>query len=309
MAKKKREPVKTGEWLATYSDMVTLLMCFFVLLYSISTVDSSKWIKIVKSFNPSATEISQIVENMEEGEGDYDVMGGFEGAKDGTSISEEFDELYYKLASYVESEGLDADVEVTKGDGFTFITFRNNIFFDGDRYELKPEGQAVLDHLCTAMADISGSIDEIQVLGHTSQASPTEPNEIVSDRFLSSNRATEVLVYIQRKGIIAPEKLVSSGFGQFRPCSPFTTKEERAQNRRVEIIISKNDGVVRSLDNYYKEVYGFDSETQTFLNDLEAAGDENTSDNTTNSGETDTVNDTTNSGETDAVNDTGDTED
>ena len=45
----------------TYGDMVTLLLCFFVLLYSISSVDQSKWIKLVESFNPDAKEVSQIV--------------------------------------------------------------------------------------------------------------------------------------------------------------------------------------------------------------------------------------------------------
>ncbi|WMI80978.1 OmpA/MotB family protein [Anaerotignum sp. MB30-C6] len=251
---KKRKKGISNDWLNTYSDMVTLLLCFFVLLYSMSSVDSAKWEKIVKSFNPPEGEVSQIVESSSGSLGNYDVEGGFD---------DEFDELYYKLSKYVETQGIDADVEVSRGDGFTFITFTNNIFFDGDRYELKSEGKEVLDQLCYALEDISDSISEIQVLGHTSQASPTVPNEVESDRFLSSNRAAEVLVYIQNKNIIEPKKLVSSGFGQFRPCSSFETRESRAKNRRVEIIITKNDSVVRTLDNYYNEVYGIDtSQTQ-----------------------------------------------
>lgn len=257
--KKRKKGGISNDWLNTYSDMVTLLLCFFVLLYSMSSVDSAKWEKIVKSFNPSDTELSQIVENSEGSKGNYDVEGGFNGDGQETKFNDEFDELYYRLSKYVETQGLNADVEVTKGDGFTFITFRNNIFFDGDSYTLKQEGKEVLDNLCFAIEDVSQSVSEIQVLGHTSQASPTEPNEIESDRFLSSNRAAEVLVYIQRKNIVAAEKLVSSGFGQFRPCSSFETRESRAKNRRVEILITKNDSVVRTLDNYYNEVYGIEA--------------------------------------------------
>ncbi len=256
--KKKRGGGISNEWLNTYSDMVTLLLCFFVLLYSISSVDSAKWKMIVKSFNPTDSEVSQIVENAEETDGNYDVEGDVLGNGEDYQFADEFDEMYYKLSKYVEANGLSADIEVTKGDGYTFITFRNNIFFDGDSYVLKPEGEAVLDQLCKVIQDVSNSIGEIQILGHTSQASPTEPNEIQSDRFLSSNRASEVLVYMQRKNIIDPSKLVSIGFGQFRPVSSFETRESRAKNRRVEIIISKNDSVVRSLDNYYNEVYGTD---------------------------------------------------
>ncbi|KXL54543.1 motility protein B [Anaerotignum neopropionicum] len=264
MKKKDKKGKISTDWLNTYSDMVTLLLCFFVLLYSISSVDSSKWEKIVRSFNPTDKEVSQIVENSEGSLGNYDLEGGFNGDGEDTNFNDEFDELYYKLSKYVEMNGLDSDVEISKGEGFTFITFRNNIFFDGDSYILKQEGKDVLDQLCYAIEDVSSSVKEIQILGHTSQASPTIPNEIVSDRFLSANRATEVLVYIQKKNIIGPEKLVSTGFGQFRPISSFETRESRAKNRRVEILITKNDSVVRSLDNYYNEIYGIEAdEAQT----------------------------------------------
>ena len=118
------------------------------------------------------------------------------------------------------------------------------------------EGKAVLDEFCNAITDAVDSIEEIQILGHTSQARPDVPNEPISDRFLSSNRATEVLLYIQEKNIIDPAKLVSCGYGQFRPISSFETRESRAKNRRVEILITRTDSVVKSLDDYYEEVYG-----------------------------------------------------
>jgi len=241
---KKKRNVNTSEWLNTYADMVTLLLCFFVLLYSMSTMDKEKWRQIVQSFNPNAVETSEPVENP--------VVAG----------NSEFDDLYYRLSKYIESEGLDADVEISKGDGYTFITFRDNVFFDGDSYVLKQEGKDVLDQLSNAISDVSDSIKEIRILGHTSQADPNVPNDVESDRFLSSNRATEVLVYIQEKNIVDPSKLVSSGFGQFRPISPFDTRENRAKNRRVEILITKSDAVSKSLDEYYKEVYGIDSAEQ-----------------------------------------------
>ena len=59
--RRKKKPENGSNWMDTYGDMVTLLLCFFVLLYSISSVDQSKWIKLVESFNPDAKEVSQIV--------------------------------------------------------------------------------------------------------------------------------------------------------------------------------------------------------------------------------------------------------
>lgn len=259
--KKKKRQVNTGEWLNTYSDMVTLLLCFFVLMYAISSVNTSKWKAVVESFNPSEKKEEQAMIT-KSAAGSSSAATSAESSGDQIQKVENFDDLYYKLKKYVESEGLDSDVSVSKGDGFTFITFRDKVFFDGNSYDLKDEGKKILDQLCYAISDVSSSVGEIQILGHTSQASPDIPNDVESDRFLSSDRATEVLVYMQEKNIVDPSKLVSSGFGQFRPISSFDTKEDRAKNRRVEIIISKNDVTVQSLDSYYKEVYGTDSSSK-----------------------------------------------
>ncbi len=251
LKRKAQAPENKEKWLATYGDTITLLLCFFVLLYSISSVDAAKYEIIVKSFNPNAKATSQIVVGEQENEGEYEV----EGSTEPQEIIENFDDLYYMLKETVEAQNLQSDVEIKKGDGYTFITFRNNIFFDGDSYLLRKEGKTVLDSFSKIIKSSSNVIGEIQILGHTSQARPNQPNDIRFDRVLSSNRATEVLIYLQQKNIISPEKLIATSFGQFRPISPFDTSENRAKNRRVEIIITKNDAINKALDEYYKEVY------------------------------------------------------
>ena len=71
MIKKDKKPEELGSWMDTYGDMVTLLLCFFVLLYSMSSVDQSKWKLLVQSFNPSALEESdQVVLDAKVTEGD-----------------------------------------------------------------------------------------------------------------------------------------------------------------------------------------------------------------------------------------------
>lgn len=79
MGKRKKSSGGGGgaNWMDTYGDLVTLLLCFFVLLYSISTVDQAKWVQIVKSFNPDAKEVSQIAEDPEV-EGVEEVPGGLD---------------------------------------------------------------------------------------------------------------------------------------------------------------------------------------------------------------------------------------
>lgn len=253
MVKRKKKSGGGGgaAWLATYSDMVTLLLCFFVLLYSISSVDAAKWAIVVKSFNPDAgKEVAQIITGEPADESKFD-------STEVTSNTEidSLEKLYFVLSKEIADQNLQTDVEIKKGDGFAFVTFRNNVFFSGDSYVLLPEGKKILDSFASIIGEANEVIAEIQVLGHTSQASPNKVNDVEFDRFLSSNRATEVLVYIQEKNAIDPAKLVSSSYGQFRPVSPFDTTENRAKNRRVEILITENGSVVKALDEYYKEAY------------------------------------------------------
>ena len=250
MKRRQKAPEEGSDWMGTYGDMVTLLLCFFVLLYSISSVDQVKWENLVKSMNPEAAETSQIVTDTMAKEGTENVPGATT-----TEIDQKFDEMYDNLLKMQDASGEVADIQIAKGDGYQFITFKDNVFFDGDSYVLRDEGKTVLDTFSSVIAPASAAIKEIQVLGHTSQAEPNIPNEVMTDRVLSATRSAVVVAYVQQKNIIEPKKLVSAGYGQFRPIDTFDTFEGRARNRRVEILITKTGSVEQTLDEYYSQVY------------------------------------------------------
>ncbi len=234
-----------ANWMDTYGDLVTLLLCFFVLLYSISSLDQAKWIMIVKSFNPDAKEVSQIADDPDLLAAD-DVPGAID--------AEAFDDLFESLTKAVEEADLTSEVELFKGDGYTFITFHDNVFFDGDSSIIKDEGTEILAQFASIMSGVDSSIKEIRVLGHTTQADPSVPNNPENDRLLSSERAARVVAFIQQRTTVSPDKLVSEGYGQFRPIAPFDTAENRAKNRRVELLITKSDAVEHSLEEYYQQM-------------------------------------------------------
>ncbi|MDD3140959.1 MAG: flagellar motor protein MotB [Lachnospiraceae bacterium] len=249
MKKRNKSPEGGSNWMDTYGDMVTLLLCFFVLLYSISAVDQQKWQIIVKSLNPDAEKVEELkLEQNENAKPAEEVV--LEPAVD------QFDELYDTLEQSVKEQGLQASVELVKGDGFTFISFRDKVFFDGESSVIRPEGKQILDAFMNVIGGANDAIQEIDVLGHTSQAAPGQPNEAYTDRMLAAMRSTEVVVYIQDKGTINAEKIVQTSFGQHRPIASYETTEGRAQNRRVELIITKSGAVQKSLDQYYNEIYG-----------------------------------------------------
>ena len=92
------------------------------------------------------------------------------------------------------------------------------------------------------------------MLGHTTQADPNTPNEPTGDRVLSAERAARVAAYIQQRTSVPPESISAIGYGQHRPIAPFDTEENRAKNRRVELLITKSDSVEQSLEKYYEEM-------------------------------------------------------
>ena len=256
MIKKKKAEGGGANWMDTYGDLVTLLLCFFVLLYSMSTIDQQKWEMLVRSFNPDA--IPEItVEEGNDGQVADPVANQTPNTMEQAQVEESIDELYEALQNYIEQQGAQESISATRGDGYVFLSLNDAVFFNGDSYVLREDGKLVLDDVGAMIAQASDAIDELRVLGHTAQASPDQKNEPMPDRMLSTNRANAVLCYLQEEVegfTLDPARMLSIGYGQWRPISPNDTGELRAKNRRVEFIITGKD-VENSLSDSIVEYY------------------------------------------------------
>lgn len=220
----------------TYGDMVTLLLCFFVLLYSMSTISQENWKNLVMSFNPDAAVTLHATPGGDGPSADADESGVQEAQDD---IDADMENLYQELMQFVQQQqGDQANIAITKDGGKIFISFNQIVFFDGDSPVLKEEAKPVLDSVSSMLSKAADSIDEVRVLGHTAQADPDHPNNVTTDRMLSSQRATNVVIYVQEHSTVDPARLVSEGVGQWQPVDTNETPEGRARNRRVEMIIS-----------------------------------------------------------------------
>lgn len=246
-----------GSWMDTYGDMVTLLLCFFVMLYSMSDINQQKWEIFVKSIFPNAGDTQQIAINENIAEGEFDVSGNLEMDVDLTPDSME--ELFLALVQKLQESGIDG-VSVSQGEGYTFVAFENQAFFNGDSSILTSEATEILDVFCDIIAPQAENISQIEIMGHTAQADPNKPNNPRTDRLLSSARSAEVAAYIQNKDIIDPSKLVGISYGQFRPVDTFETQEGRAKNRRVEFLIVDKGADIKSMNDFYEEIYSGDNE-------------------------------------------------
>lgn len=241
MRNNKRKGRGGANWMDTYGDMVTLLLCFFVMLFALSTIDAQKWQQIVQSFNPSAIEEKPNEQPVESTPPDTELPEKPSDDLTQEEIDQNIEELYQAMQQYVQENGLSDRISLGKGNGYVFISFADTVFFNGDSYVLLDEGKQVLDKIALSVGEVSSSIDEIRIMGHTAQAHADEENNPTTDRFLASNRATVVTVYLQEKNIIDPARLVSVGYGQWRPVSPNDIEENRKKNRRVEMIVTGID--------------------------------------------------------------------
>lgn len=280
-----------GSWLNTYADMVTLLLCFFVLLYAISSADQVKWEILVKSLNPNyAKEVSQIVVNVDSKDGDFDVQGSLD--KPAENAIQNFDDLYYTLVEAAESMGLSKDdVQIQKssdaadssssdsnsdpskgkaqsaagGISATFITFQDRVFFRGDDSALTDKGKDILKQFSKILGKANHLIGEVDVLGHTSQGDPKRPNNIRTDFTLSALRSMEVIVYLAQQKDLDANKFVGQFFGQHKSVAKYDTAENRSKNRRVEILILKKGSDLDTiLDKYYEKFYKDDIRNHNF---------------------------------------------
>jgi len=243
MKYRKGSSIKKDAWLATYADMITLILVFFILLYAMSSIDQEKYKILVEAFTADEDTLQQLTREKEGEEG-----GDEQGLSTSVSLDEinDLNDLYGYLSKYVEENGLTDSVEVAKGKNMVYVRFTSNLFFLPDKAILKEGGVEILDGIGPALGKVENYVNMIRIDGHTAE-SPAG-GSTVDDRALSTQRANAVLKYLETYHIKDPSKLYAVGYGRYRPVAPNDTEANRAKNRRVEILISKTDIVQEEID-------------------------------------------------------------
>ncbi len=236
MARKKRESGGGGaSWLETYSDMVTLLLTFFILLYAMSTVDAQKYAAIVAAFSKEMNpEVYYSQGSPSDAEGDSEAL---ELNDEPIELDEnQLDQLYTLLKQYVDENDLTGQVEVNKSEEYVFIRFSDSVTFRGYSDILEESGRQILDVLAEGLKLVDEYVEEVIIAGHTAEVAYDKTD---IDRSLSTDRANVVLRYLEEKDVISPAKYLAIGYGLYSPIADNSTPEGRAKNRRVEIYISR----------------------------------------------------------------------
>lgn len=285
LAKKKQEAKKgLDEWMATYSDMVTLLLCFFVLLYTASTPDETKFQFIFQSFNSQGKYINPFVledignetDSVSDEDGNADVPanageGTQESPNDGIGLPNNFDDLFVWATMTAASSNYSDAIQVSQSSSNRItIRFNNSIMFEGDSAVLLESGRRALQEFMPGLRAIESYIKTVRVQGHTA-----EGFSAVNDWDLSAARACSVTKYMDFQRIMNSEKYIPEGRACYDPIADNGTPEGRQENRRVELIIIRNEERVSDtaiLQDILQYDYGILYSESTQIDRLDPVG-------------------------------------
>lgn len=220
-------------WVISYADLVTLLLGFFIILWSTSQVDLEKFnevsVSLARAFN---------VEVNEEVGGQSPIFDGGSGIMpdvDGIRVIDLDLEFIRRAIDRRSTEvGVDsAKIAVSRGERRIIIRLADNLLFPSASAAIRTGALPLLDVVGSVIAELP---NEIRVEGHTDNI-PVGTSRYPTNWELSSARATAVLRYIVEEVGVPAERAFAAGYGQFRPEASNATPEGRALNRRADIVI------------------------------------------------------------------------
>lgn len=221
--KKKGDDINTNGWMDTYADTITLLLTFFILLYSISAVDSEKLKELAEALQNSLTGKQSVkeLENLDDIKVDIE--------KD----SNKYEDLAKKLNEIIEKNSLTEVIKIREEDRGIVLQVDESILFDPGKAEIK-EGS--IDILNTISKIIEETDNDIVAEGHTDNV-PIHTSKYKSNWELSTARAMNIVKYFIENKNISPTRLSVKGYGEYKPIAPNDTPENRTKNRRVDILV------------------------------------------------------------------------
>lgn len=271
--KRTEEPEKeNGErWLLTYSDLITLLMIFFVVLYSISKVDANKFKALADSLNkalgggqpakiaianspqgpsflntgypqnnttvPSKTNNKDNAANTQNSSSSPLNQGANTNQGQGNVDQENMtiEGIKARLDKFAADNGIQTQLISTIEERGLVISIHDTLLFDSGSDVITPKAREILDKVSAVLAPTPNFI---RVEGHTDNL-PIHTSEFPSNWELSVLRATNVVEILASSGI-SPDRLSATGYGEYRPVASNATEAGRAQNRRVDLTVLRS---------------------------------------------------------------------
>jgi chemotaxis protein MotB len=235
-------------WLATFGDLMSLLLTFFVLLLSFSSTEEVKFNKAMGALKGSLGVFESEPEMTQPIRINIPLVRG--NIKQSQNIRSSAENLEKTLSD----EGHEGDVSLTGTSTGLVINIQAPVLYDVGGAELKPEIRQVLLGLGQLLSQLP---NQIVVQGHSDNVPMSNPNgRYPSNWELSYQRAVSVVRFLITDAFVLPTRMAAEGYGEYRPIAPNDTPEGRAKNRRVEIHIlyaGEKDGNLQIISDVFKD--------------------------------------------------------
>ena len=254
MVRRKHAEVHVNQerWLVSYADFITLLFAFFVVMYSISQVNQSKYRVLSETFEhafnsrqlttdtTSSNPIEKIINPIQVGEPalspdpsaiDVEQESAGDAASTSSGQLQEISALVNERFADLINDEL---VSVSSNELWLQIELKDSILFASGGTDLSLQAQAIFDEIAGIL---KGYSNPIQVEGYTDNIPINNPR-YPSNWELSSARASAIVKLLAARGV-APQRLSAVGFGEFQPVASNEHPAGRAQNRRVALMIAR----------------------------------------------------------------------
>lgn len=218
----------SGRWLVTYADLISLLMVLFLMLFSSSQVQKEKLMAISESLRRSLHKDASV------GTATGASLLSRPAGEKTTSVSEAIREAAKAL-------GLDKAVSVSTDERGLVISMVDAVFFLPGQFEIQNQMKLMLAEVANFCKDSSAVV---RVEGHTDDT-PIDKGLAKSNWHLSALRASQVVEFMIEEAALNPAKVSVAGYGGSRPLVPNTTAENRARNRRIEIVLVNSEILTR----------------------------------------------------------------
>jgi chemotaxis protein MotB len=229
------------KWMVTFGDLMSLLLCFFVLLLSFSEIDRQKYKQVAGSLAEAfgvqrSTPANETPKGVDMVARDFnqDLVPQFEREEYIPTQADDTRGEELKKQLEVHLKGLEDQVEVEATGDRTIIRLLGGGSFDSGEATIRPELLPVLGEIGARLRNAPG---DIIVAGHTDNV-PVRKGPFGTNLKLSIARAAEVAQFLIDISRVDPRRISTMGFGMYRPQQPNDTEEGREQNRRVEIILT-----------------------------------------------------------------------
>ena len=228
-------------WIITFADMVTLLMVFFILLFAIGNVEQEKWRDIKESLREAlgADSLEELgnrqgVDVVQQVQTQVDEKTVYAVDEVGAMVNREMEDIISEVEEFVFKNKLSGEVRVSSDPRGAVITISDVVLFPPGSAEMTPQGRKTLRQVFDVLKQFQYNV---KIEGHTDNT-PIHTLRYPSNWELSAFRASEVAHMMIDDGF-PPERLSVEGFAEFRPKVPNTSAENRAINRRIEVVYQR----------------------------------------------------------------------